>query len=783
MEIKLKRFVLFLFIFLPLLCFGQNTKHKHDSIMQLIEDTRNDSLKAIHYLNLGNLYAYSHQDSAIGYYQQAFNLSREGEYTRLAGKCLNYIAVIYIYRSEYNKTIDYLNRSIALKKQARDTGGMANGYNNLGVIHKNQGDFAKAMEYFQKTARLRQELAPRLSDSSRIINNTEKLGQAYNNQGNIHYQFGDYSQAVKFYRRGLEYFEKIGNAKGISSCYNNIGNVFEEQQSYEKAMDYYTRALELNRKLGEIRNIGTCLNNLGEIHLKQNQISKARRHFHESLNYREKANDKRGISAVYSNLAMINMKTRNYSKSLDQLHKALKLDNEIGDKKAMAEDMITLARVYMKQDRLNQATGFAIQGKQISDTIEASLQKKSALQILAQIYERKGDYRRALQYTREFEDIEDRLFNKEKNQQIEELEAKYQLEKKQREIHRQEELLDRKEDLIRKQQVQKYGYMGGIVFVLAISVLIYLNYRQKRNINKLLMEQNEEIESQNEELVQQNEEIRNQRDELERQRNLAHEQRNEIAVKNDEITSSIQYAKSIQSSLLMSERNMRQLLPDHFLLYKPKDIVSGDFYWLHQKKDRVMFAAVDCTGHGVPGAFMSLLGMSFLNDVVQESQELEAGDVLNRLRTKVIHALRQEVPDKDNRNSMDIAFCIWEKEHQRLQYAGAYNPLYLLRNGELIEYKANRMTIGIESRLEESFVTHHVDLQQGDTVYLFTDGYPDQLSDKQGEKMNLSRFKRLIQELAPGDLQNQKIRLNDYFENWKGRYEQVDDVLIMGVRF
>ena len=773
-------FSLFLFSFLS---FGQDTEHKHDSIVQLIEDTPNDSLKAIHYLNLGDLYAYSHQDSAIGFYQKAFHLSRDGGYIKLAGKCLNYIAVIYIYRSQYDQTIDYLKRSIALKKQAKDTGGMANGYNNLGVIHKNQGNFAKAMEYFQKTARLRQELAPRLTDSSRITNNTEKLGQAFNNQGNIHYQFGDYSRAVGLYKRALEYFEKIDNSKGISSCYNNMGNVFEEQQNYEKAQDYYTRALDLNRKLGETRNIGTCLNNLGEIHLKQNQIRQARTYFHQSLEYRQKTNDKRGISAVYSNLAMMNLKTRNYSQSLDQLHKALKLDNEIGDKKGMAEDMISLARVYLEQGRLNQATSFARQGRQISDTIQAPLQKKSALEVLAQVYEKRGDYRRALQYNRAFEEIEDRLFNEQKNQQIEELETKYQLEQKQQEIHRQEELIDRKENLIRKQQVQKYAYIGGIVFVLAISILIYLNYRQKRNINKLLIEQNEEIESQNEELIQQNEEIRNQRDELERQRNLTHEQSNEIAVKNDEITSSIEYAKSIQSSLLMDERSIRQLLPDHFMLFKPKDIVSGDFYWLHQKDGQVMFATVDCTGHGVPGAFMSLLGMSFLNDVVQERKQLEAGDVLNRLRTKVIHALRQEVPDKDNRNNMDVALCIWDKEKAQLQYAGAYNPLYLVRNGELNEYKANRMAIGMENKLEQSFTTQYLQLQPGDTIYLFTDGYPDQLNDMQHEKMNLSRFKKLIKEVAPLDLRDQKIRMDEHFESWKGRYEQVDDVLVMGVRF
>ena len=282
--------------------------------------------------------------------------------------------------------------------------------------------------------------------------------------------------------------------------------------------------------------------------------------------------------------------------------------------------------------------------------------------------------------------------------------------------------------------------------------------------------------------MQQNEEIRNQRDELERQRNLAHQQRHEIAAKNDEITSSIQYARSIQSSLLIPDRLIQKMLPEHFILFKPKDIVSGDFYWLHEKNGRVLFASVDCTGHGVPGAFMSLLGISYLNDVVSEQDNGRAGEILDRLRVKVIHALRQESPDRNNRDSMDIALCIWDRNAHTLEYAGAYNPLYLVRDGELTVYKANRMTIGIESRLDKSFTTHDINLREGDMVYLFTDGFPDQLSQDHHEKMNISRFKELVASISRLTPREQHIKLNQHFKSWKGQYEQVDDELEMGVR-
>ena len=772
---------LFFFLFLPFHAAAQ-PESKHDSIRKMIRHTSDDSLRAVYYLELGNIYLDNQEDSSIQYSRRAFDIARKAGHTALAGKCLNYIAIAFIYQSEYDSTIAYLEQSIDYKKQAGDSGGLANAYNNLGIICKNQGNYKQAMEYLSKTAQLRESMM-NLTDSLEHRNNIEKLGHVYNNQGNIYYQFGNYSRAIAMYKRSLDHYEQVGYTRGISACYNNIGNVFEEQQRYDKALEYYTRALELNRQLGVVRNIGTCLNNIGEVHLKSNQMREARRYFEKSLEYRNKAKDKRGISAVYSNLAMVNMKTGKYELSLDQLHKAFKLDNEMGDKKAMAEDLVYLARIYLRQGDMNQAISYAERGQILADSIDAPLQEKTSLELLARCYEQKGDYKRALDLTRQYETIEDRLFNEEKSKQIEELETRYQLEKKKEEIQKQDQLIEEKDHLIRKQKVINYAYSGGILFVLAVSVLFFYHYRQKRLANRKLQEQKEEIQTQNEELLQQNEEIRNQRDELERQRNLAHEQRNQITLKNTELTSGIQYAKSIQSGLLTSARTIQNILSRHFILFRPKDIVSGDFYWVYRKGDQVLFAAVDCTGHGVPGAFMSILGLSLLNDLMRDAQTPEAGDLLNRLRVKMIHALRQEDPEQDNGDRMDISLCIWDKNKQNLQYAGAYQPLYLVRKGELFEYMADRLPLGIEAKLDQTFQTHHIALEEGDMIYLFTDGYPDQLSYDQMEKMKIARFKELIREISSLNHLEQKIRLEEYFDRWKGPHPQTDDVLVMGVKF
>jgi serine phosphatase RsbU (regulator of sigma subunit)/Tfp pilus assembly protein PilF len=772
---------LFFILFLPLLAQAQPDSRR-DSVKTLIRQTSNDSLRAVYYLELGDLYLDQQEDSSIYYSHRAFDVARKGGYTALAGKCLNYIAIAFIYQSEYDSTIAYLKQSIKYKKQAGDSGGLANAYNNLAIIYKNQGDYEQAMEYLSRTAQLRKSLTS-VTDSLEQRNNIEKLGHVYNNQGNIYYQFADYSRAIALYKRSLEHYEQVDYTRGISACYNNMGNVFEEQKRYDKALEYYTQALELNQQLGVVRNIGTCLNNIGEVHLKSNRLKEARRYFEESLEYRNKSKDKRGISAVYSNLAMVNMKTGKYELSLDQLYKAFKLDNEMGDKKAMAEDLVYMARIYMRQGNMNRAINYARRGQILADSIDAPLQEKTSLELLANCYEQKGDYRQALELTRQFETIEDRLFNEEKSKQIEELETRYQLEKKQQEIQEQDQLLEEKDHLIQKQKVINYAYSGAILFVLAVSVLLFYHYRQKRRANRLLQEQKEEIETQNEELLQQNEEIKNQRDELERQRNLAHEQRNQIDLKNTELTSGIQYARSIQSGLLPPESTIQKILPNHFLLFKPKDIVSGDFYWVYPKGDQVLFASVDCTGHGVPGAFMSILGLSLLNDLVKETQTADAGELLNRLRMKVIHALRQEDPEQVNRDRMDISLCIWDRNKQNLQYAGAYQPVYLVSNGELFEYKADRMPLGIETNLDQTFQTHHISVQEGDMVYLFTDGYPDQFSYDQMEKMKMGRFKERIREISSLTPLEQKIRLEEYFDRWKGPNPQTDDVLVMGVKF
>jgi serine phosphatase RsbU (regulator of sigma subunit) len=260
-------------------------------------------------------------------------------------------------------------------------------------------------------------------------------------------------------------------------------------------------------------------------------------------------------------------------------------------------------------------------------------------------------------------------------------------------------------------------------------------------------------------------------------------QRDEIARQKKEIIYSLQYASLIQSALLPADNILERYLHDHFVLYLPKDIISGDFYWLAERNDSILFAAADCTGHGVPGALMSILGITFLNEVLQERCQLKANRILNQLREKIMKALHQTGEAAKSKDGMDIAMCIFKPDSGEIQYAGANNPLYRIRDKELEEIRPDKMPIGISGREELSFTNHIVKTLPGDIIYLFSDGFADQFGGPMGKKFKYKPFKELLLEIHQAPMMEQKEILQAELEKWKGDLEQVDDILIMGVRF
>jgi sigma-B regulation protein RsbU (phosphoserine phosphatase) len=248
------------------------------------------------------------------------------------------------------------------------------------------------------------------------------------------------------------------------------------------------------------------------------------------------------------------------------------------------------------------------------------------------------------------------------------------------------------------------------------------------------------------------------------------------------ITDSIQYASRIQKALMLPSEELEKILPSHFILNKPKDIVSGDYYWVSQKNNRLIIAVADCTGHGVPGAFMSIMGINFLNEIVNQSDTITASEILNELRSHLIKSLGQTGHRDETKDGMEMALCVVDSDNKQILFSGAFRPMYLISKGELKVINGDRMPIGIYNEEEESFTNKVVPFRENDIIYLFTDGYVDQIGGLYRKTFKSKKFKELLKEISHKPMKEQKAILREEHEIWRSGHEQIDDILVMGVK-
>jgi serine phosphatase RsbU (regulator of sigma subunit) len=260
-------------------------------------------------------------------------------------------------------------------------------------------------------------------------------------------------------------------------------------------------------------------------------------------------------------------------------------------------------------------------------------------------------------------------------------------------------------------------------------------------------------------------------------------QKDEIERQKKELTESIKYASYIQNALLTSQLELKKLLPEHFVIFIPRDIVSGDFYWITKRKSDLIVAVADCTGHGVPGAFMSILGITLLSEIVNRASYNSAGSILNQLRESVMRALNQRGTDEEQKDGIDMALCLINTETNMLEFAGAFNPIYVVKKNRLIEMHGDNMPIGIAALEENSFTTHKYNLEEDDVVYLFSDGFADQFGGPEGKKFKYQPFRNLLLNISNLPMHIQKNELFKKFNEWKGNLPQLDDVLMFGFRY
>jgi ligand-binding sensor domain-containing protein/serine phosphatase RsbU (regulator of sigma subunit) len=313
---------------------------------------------------------------------------------------------------------------------------------------------------------------------------------------------------------------------------------------------------------------------------------------------------------------------------------------------------------------------------------------------------------------------------------------------------------------------QTWWFITIVIILIIIAIITFIKYREKQLIKeKRILEQK----------------VNERTAEIQRQKTHIEEQKDIIEKKNIDITDSIRYAKRIQNAILPADKLLKDNLRDYFILFLPKDIVSGDFYWVKEKNASLVIIAADCTGHGVPGAFMSMLGITLLNEIVEKDNITSPDRILNTLREDVITSLKQKGVEGESKDGMDIAVCTVDKKTKKISFAGANNPLYLVRNDELFETKGDRMPVAIHTKME-NFTKHEIEVIPGDSLYIFSDGFADQFGGTEGKKFKYKQFKQTLLDIRDKEMKVQGDLLTNTFNDWRGDCEQIDDIVILGFK-
>jgi serine phosphatase RsbU (regulator of sigma subunit)/Tfp pilus assembly protein PilF len=607
-----------------------------------------------------------------------------------------------------------------------------------------------AIEYHERALKIHQKL-----------NNQGSAASAYNNIANVYRDRGQLADAIDYYVLALKVHEKIGNKQAISTVLGNLGAVYADMQDYANSRIWYNRALEVKRDTDDKLGLSLLLSGIGTRYLNEGIYDSAMYYQKEALKIRIAIDNKNGIAHSHNHIGQVFSAMEFLDSAMIHFRRSLSTFEKLNMESGVTDVCHSIAEVYEKQGDYELAMDYAKRALEVANQGGYVDAQRDVSYMLFKLYKRKGNYASALAMHENYMRMRDSIDREANQEAIIEQGFRYDYEKKSiaDSLSRVEEknlgdLKHKKET--EKQQIMIVAITGGLILVIGFLIFVFNRLRVTKKQKVVIEEQKEVVE-------------------------LAH---HELEEKNKEIMDSITYAKRIQSAILPPDKVVKVYLQESFILYKPKDIVAGDFYWMEHRDDKVLFAAADCTGHGVPGAMVSVVCNNALNRSVREHGLTDPGQILDKSREIVIQEF--EKSDEEVKDGMDIALC--SLDGNKLQYAGANNPLWIIRNGELIETKANKQPIGkFDNQL--AYTTHTFELQAGDALFIFSDGYVDQFGGedlpngkKGGKKFKARAFKELLLSIQDKPMEQQKIILDDTFEKWKGNLEQLDDVCVIGVK-
>jgi serine phosphatase RsbU (regulator of sigma subunit)/Tfp pilus assembly protein PilF len=741
--LRFKLFFLSLFI-----CVSSFSQHDLDSLWSVWSDSEQADTNRLEALKIyaWEGYLFYDPDSAYYYSQLQYDYAEEKGLYKYMAKALNTQGVSRYLMDDVDQAIALYQKSVDYFKKAGDEKGAFGVLNNIGNTFYDQGNFDEAIRYYKESRDILYELKEE-ETAIKVINN---LGMVYSDKG-------DYSNAMDHFNEALTFAEKYNNKAQLVISLNNIGILYSEINEHVKAIEYFDSCLVLiDEKMERFQVLeANQYNNLGNEYGFLEDYTKSLEYYNKSLEVKKRISDEHGMASTLFNIADNYFYQNQFDLSLEYASESIKIFTAYEDPIGIIDPTRLLANIYFQKGQNQKAIEQGIKALVMAQEYEMLKDISISADLLMECYLKIPDYKKAFDMQSLAIESRSKIQSEENEREILSHQYRYAYEKKavtdslkavegkilaQAKIETQQAQLE-------KEKTQRYALYGGVGLLLFFGGFMYNRVRVTQK----------------------------QKDIIEVQKNEVEQQKSLLDTKNQEIVDSIVYAKRIQSAILPPARIFKESLKESFILYKPKDVVAGDFYWIAHHKDWVLFAAADCTGHGVPGAMVSVVCNNALNRAVREYGLSVPGEILNKAREIVVREF--EKADEDVQDGMDIALCALNGT--TLHYAGANIPLVLIRNGEIEVIKADKQPIGKYIR-PTPYTTHQFKLEKGDRIYILSDGYVDQFGGPAGKKFKAKAFRELLLSIQDQTMDEQKSIIEATFIKWIGNLEQVDDVCVIG---
>ena len=656
--------------------------------------------------------------------------------------------------SEYRHTIDSISK--LLKADKADTTKVKH-LNKLASNYSYLYKYDSTLYFGNLALQLNSALLKNVAKTNKttLYSLQRSRGLSYSIMGNACYDHGYYPAALTHLFTSLKIYENINHIYNIAAVRTTIGLVYYFQGNYDEALKNHFIVLKIYEESADKSGLAMAYNNIGIVYTDQGKLDEALKNHQASLNIKlELGENKSGIAASYNNIGRVLYKQKKFEEAQKNNLICLKLYGEMGDKEGVALSYFNLGDVSIQQKKYNDAVAYLLKAKTISEETHYKANLKFIYSSLTELFEAKKDYKKAYENHKLYIVYRDSLVNEETKEQTLQQQMTYDFEKKeavanvehQKEIENQKLLAQEKS---RKQNLVIIFVAIGLLLVLVFAGFIFKSLRVTR-----------------------------------KQKHIIEQQKHIVEEHQKEIIDSITYAKRLQQAILPSKDEIRKHIPHHFILYQPKDIVAGDFYWMHVVDNLVFIAAADSTGHGVPGAMVSVVCSNALNRAVDEFKLRETGKILDKTRELVLETFAKS--GEEIKDGMDISLLCIEKTKQQIYWSGANNPLWYISSSAdtmdvINEIKANKQPIG-KTDNPIPFMIHTLQFNQGDVFYLMTDGFADQFGGPKGKKYKYKALQEKLIATSHLSMQQQQEELVNSFNEWKGILEQVDDVTIIGIR-